>query len=563
MVVDHTDDDKEKTAPAQTEAGEEESPPFPEDITEKALERIRAIIKGNGVKEKDLALEKIEGQIHDFEAKSLFRIEPVVSEKRTSGREQGQACGSISDVKLRVKNEVENLAGNKDIKKSTVKHLKTLNDKGFLVENQVIKLDKHKHRYVIHESCHICRGDGKIECKHCNGKGREVCNRCHGDRFMTCTMCRGNGTTTTQQGQQQCLQCRGEGRQPCRYCNQSGQQQCKVCKSTGQLACHECNHSGWQSHVTAVQFKALNRFSYEKEKLPPATLPIIDDLGPALISEGHAQTTIVEDINRDQLLDSQSDSNEYAVGYDASLPWAEMQVTLKKMPIRSNVFGFNGEVLFATPFMEKVGAKGLRLLGEAAQNPDTIPQNLKAAGKYRFVREIIYAASQLSAAKGRAFLNKKYPFGYEEQTLKTALSRANVIIKNITKTPRKKGVAFGLVGAAIFYAIYLFGNIANTALSLTPIDGGAAIFDAAAIGLGSGATILTIKFVARKALRETIGAFLPEKARRALVTKIGSLFMYAVLANILIFLILLEIKAQAGMDISLWYEAIRQKVFPQ
>ncbi len=560
MVIDHIDEEPDNATEPVAE-GEELT--FPQEITDKALDRLRAVIRGNGIKTESLTLQEIKGSVIEFEGQSHFKLETLVSDKRTSGREQGLVCGSIADVKTRIKSEVENLAHNKDIKKTTIQNQKVRQDKGFGVQHQIIKLDKHKHRYVIHESCNICRGDGKIECNHCRGKGREICNRCHGDRFMPCTLCRGGGTITNAQGQQQqCTQCRSEGRIPCRYCHQSGQQQCSMCKSTGQLSCHECNQSGWHSHVTIAQFKSISRFDYDKEKLPPEALPIIDDLGPELITEGHAQTAIIEDIARNEAMDKQGSQNEYIIGYDTKLPWADLTVNIKTMPVTAKVFGYNGETLFVTPFMEKITAKPLSLVNEASLNPALIQGHLKEAGKYRVIREIVFAASRYSRAKGQKFLETKYPFGYQIGTLEMALVQTDRILKNITQGPRKKGFILGGVAAAALYAAYIFSGASNVITPLIPLKTQGILPDTAMIALGVLASIYTTKITARNALHDVIGKLLPEKSQKSLMPKIGVLGIYAVALNVLVFICLQEIAKQSGIDSSLWYEAIRSATEP-
>ena len=551
MVIDHTENEDNNNQ----QSDEDERPSgFSVEIVEKALSHIRDVIKGNGVSSEHVSLEKAEGVILEFEAYNAFPIEASSSDKRVSGREKGQVCGSVADVKVRIQNEIETLAHNKDIKKTTIQQLKTRNDLGFAAPDLVIRLDKHRQRYVVHESCHICRGDGKIECKHCRAKGWEVCNRCHGDRFMQCTMCRGTGTTNTPDGgQQQCVTCRGEGRIPCRYCNQTGRQQCTMCKGKGQLACHECNNTGWQSHVTSVQFKTSGKFSYQKDKLPEDVIAVIDDLGPNLITEQHGDAIIIEDMARNEEFDKKSDNDEFIVGYDASLPWGELEVKLKSMPIRCNVFGYNGELLNVTPFMEKVTAKPLSLLNEAAANPDKIENNLKQAGKYRVIREIIYAASRFPLGKGMTYMDTKYPFGYQDGTIKSALAKTDRILKNITRGPRKRGFIFGLIVSALIFGGYLFGQVGKIIEPLLPLQTNGIIPDIIAFAIAAMAGIYTIKITAKKALHNVIGKLLPPQSQGALMPKAGSLGLYIVGANIVIFLIITELARQSGMDTAIWY----------
>lgn len=551
MVIDHIDNGENEEQP--NNEGDKPSG-FSVEIVEHALDHIRDVIKGNGVSSQHVTLEKAEGTVLKFEAYNFFPIDANSSDKRVSGREKGQVCGSTGDVKTRIQAEIETLANNKDIKKTTIQQLKTRNDLGFAAPDLVIRLDKYRQRYVVHESCHICRGDGKIECKHCRAKGWEVCNRCHGDRFMQCNMCRGTGTSNTPEGgQQQCVTCRGEGRIPCRYCNQTGRQQCTMCKGKGQLACHECNNTGWQSHVTTVQFKTNGKFSYQKDRLPQDVIPIIDGLGPALITEKHAEAVIVEDTARNDEFDKKSDNDEFVVGYDTSLPWGELEVKLKSMPVRCKVLGYNGELLQVTPFMEKVTAKPLSLLNQAAGNSDLIEGNLKQAGKYRIIREIVYAASRFPLNKGLSYLETKYPFGYQDGTLKSALTKTDQILKNITRSPRKRGFIFGLVASSLIFSGYLFGQIGKIIEPALPLQSNGIVPDIMAFAVSAAAGIYTIKITAKKALHSVISNLLPAKSQGTLMPKAGNLGLYIVGANIVIFLILTELARQSGMEASDWY----------
>lgn len=559
MVIDHTEDEEEK--PPEDE--EQPAGKIPDDVVEKGMERLHAVIKGNGLKKSSMTLDKCEGRVLEFQARNRFKIEPTISEKQTTGREQGEVCGSAADVKSRIQNEIETLGQNRDIKKYTIKQLKDRKDKGFGVPHQSIKLDKHKHRYVLHESCNICRGDGKIECKHCKGKGREVCNRCHGDRFMVCNMCRNTGVMNTANGQQQCTECRGEGRIPCRYCNQSGQQQCSMCKSTGQLGCQECNQSGWRSKVTAVQFKAVNSFEYDKENLPAEVIAVIDDLGPELISDNHAEAKIIEDISRDKEIDQKGRENEYVIAYDVSLPWGELFAKMKTMPVRGNIIGYQGELLFVTPFMERLTAKPLGDIHAMAASGHITQAKLKAISRFRIVREALFAAARLSPAKARAYMEDKYPFGFDPGKLEKTIAASDRILKLITKAPRQKGMIAGVGVSALLFAGYFFGGVPGLLQDNVGGTGISLIADLLMLAVGCGLTVLTIKAVAQKALHEMIGQFLPEKARKGLSPKTGKAGLYGLLITAALFFVLLEATVHINAtDPSAWYEFMRGKFLP-
>lgn len=326
-----------------------------------------------------------------------------------------------------------------------------------------------------------------------------------------------------------------------------------MCKGKGQLPCHECNSTGWRSHVTTVQFKATGKFSYQQDHLPPDVIPVINDLGPALITGEHAESAIVEDTGRNEEFDQKSDKAEFVVGYDTLLPWGELEVKLKSMPIRCKVFGFQGELLDVTPFMEKVTAKPLSLINEAALRADIIETNLKQAGKYRMIRETIFAASRFSLSKGLAYLEKKYPFGYQTGTLKTALVNTDRILKNITRAPRKRGFIFGLIASAAISGGYLYAHIGTLIDPLLPMPSKGIAPDIAALSIAIFAGIYTIKITAKNALHSVIGHMLPEKSQGALMPKAGNLAFYMAGANILIFLVLTELARQSGVDVAEWY----------
>lgn len=536
-------------------------------LCQKALERVRAIAKGNGVPTKAIILKEGCADIIYFEARNRFKIENAVSEKNVAGRENGEVCSGRGDIQQRIQTAGEALTKNKEIHSYTKQLLEKRPELGFAATDIVIKLDKYNKRFVVHESCSVCRGDGKIECKHCHGKGREICERCHGERFMMCTQCRGTRMMNTANGQQRCTMCNGEGRIPCRYCHQTGQQQCRNCKATGQIPCNECNRTGWRSRVSTMQVRALAAFEFDEENMPQELPQIIKDLRGAFITEKHGQARIINDTKREEALGAKTNRQDYIIGYDVWVPWGDITFLIKRkaqdLPLEGKIFGYQAEVLFLPDFLDNFTHKALSTMQEAALGRGNIAEKIHNAARYRVVREAVLAAARFSPGKGKKFLETKYPFGFSGGALSKLLQNTDTALKHITKAPRQKGLIFGLVLATALQALYFLSPIREIITAMLPSVPARAALDMAITALCAFIAVTTIKITAKKALHDAIGKILPPAVRQKLMPKAGSAAFYAILGTLGAFLALNEATTHiANIATPEWFSFIRGKILP-
>jgi len=121
----------------------------------------------------------------------------------------------------------------------------------------------------------------------------------------------------------------------------------------------------------------------------------------------------------------------------------------------------------------------------------------------------------------------------------------------------------GIGVSALLFAGYFFGGVPALIANNVAVQGISAIADLLILALGCGLTIMTIKAVAKKALHEMVGQFLPDSAGKGLSPKTGEAGLYGSLITAALFFILLEATVHiGGIDSSAWYEFVRGKFLP-
>lgn len=455
-----TDVNKDAEAPPEDERNPEIEEVDPA-LLAKALADLKNLVRGNGLKPDSITLENFEGEVLNFEADEIFKIDPVISEKHTTGRDQGEVVGSHSDAQQKIKAAIERITRDKELKKQTIAILKKRPDLGFAVPNQIIRLDRFNKKFVTHEPCGPCESSGKIPCAHCHGHKQIVCHRCHGHRDIQCHICQGTQFINTPQGRQQCTQCYGRGRINCDMCRQTGEIPCPKCKSMGQLPCTQCAHTGWHSHVYLMAVKAKAAFDFDRDDLPDGVPPLIEDYGSDLVLDEHVKAEIIEDRRKDEELDQTSKIDEYIIPYHVKLPWGDIAFAVNGKPLKAKLFGYNPLLLELPPILEKTMARGLVALGKAAKGNGDVGKHIETAIRYRAIGEAFLAAIPNPPRKALALLQQKYPYGITEDALKKLVTQAGAAMRQLTRKPRLIGLGLGVTTSAILTVLYFFSPVRN------------------------------------------------------------------------------------------------------
>lgn len=548
-----TETPQESGAPQEQEEEKEAVDPA---LLEAAVELLRQVVRGNGIKPEDVQYHSFEGEVLHFEIFEHFAIEPKVFEKLLHGKENGHAVGSRQEARNKVQTAIGKAARDPDVRHATVEILKQRPDRGFGLDDQYIPFDRLRQTFVAHELCSVCGGSMRMVCQSCQGNGRLRCTKCHGSKEMICPRCHGRRHDNTPQGQKPCPRCRGRGKAKCDLCSAAGALPCRPCKSSGQVACKNCSGTGWLSQVLSLEMRARSRFYYEAEKLPPELPPLLDSLRGAMVTEGHCEAVINEEIERAKELDNASKDEEYLIPYNVRLPWGDIKFLLQEQELPAKLFGFQPSLIHAPPFLETAAAPGLRALNEAALTGNAAAKIAEAV-RFRAVAEAILAAAQMRPRRALDSMHKKYPFGFRPETLKDMLQKGDRALKRATKGPRFIGLALGLAGTAALYAAYYVGPLRAL---LSPLAGGNnAAMNAADVLLalaGGAGTTLSIQLTAAGALRRAVGRLLPPEKRKKLLPKAGQSALWGYAGGLAIYFAMIEAAALRGGDIPAWYAHI-------
>ncbi|QQG36397.1 MAG: hypothetical protein HYS17_00980 [Micavibrio aeruginosavorus] len=533
--------------------------PVPDELLEKAVKKVQAVVRGNGMRGLQVALADFEGEILKFEAYEVYKMDPQTAEKRVNGKQNGEVVGSAGDMKTKMNALLEKITENPDVKKNVIELMKKRPDLGFALENQTISLDRFNKTYVVHELCTSCSGARMLACGVCHGDGRAVCYRCKGAMLIECPLCQGHRTISAGGGRKTCTKCNGKGRAPCPICRGRGVTPCKNCKGTGKLPCQPCGTTGWHSLIGSLVVKAKCRFWYDKEALvaaegAPEIPPLIDQLGAEMVTDRHADISLIEDEARLKELDREVKGDEFKIPYKVRLPWGNISFRLKDRIIKGKLFGLHPELVHMDPFLEEPLFPGLRLLDEAARAPGDAAAKIKEAAPYRAVGEAVVLAARLNPSRAYEAFAKRYPFGLKIETMQKMLISAETALKNVTKKPRRIGLAMGMALNALvftaFYALPIRPRIYNYIPDLLV----QALMEVFLLLLCMGLSWLIIQSTAASALHQALAHLLPPEKRKGLVPRPGRAGWVGIGLTLILWLTMIPVTYKGSQAAPAWFD---------
>lgn len=504
-----------ETPSSENDTEEPDKEPVDPAIPAKALADLRALAKGNGIKPEAVTLSGFEGEVLNFEAGLVFRIEKTVAEKRAAGRLPGDSAGSAIDAQQKIDAAIERISKDREVKKHTVSILKKRPDIGFAVPGLVVRLDRHNQRFVVHDKCTQCSGAGHLPCARCHGRKELPCPKCHGRQSIMCHICRGAKTVLVQGKRVPCRHCGGDGLINCPVCRRKGRIMCPQCRGIGKSQCTQCGATGWKSHIFLASVKARAVFDFDRLALPEEVPPLIEKYGPALLLEGHAQGRIIEEIQRNAELDAQSKPHEYIVPYHIKLPWGTIRFSLGGKEVEAKLFGENALLLDMPAFLEKPASRGLSFLSRAAEGKGDIPALIHQALRRRFIGDAFLTLFSDMPQKALQALKEQYPYGFSEETLQKTISLAMRASRTATARARFMGLAAGLAAAGLLYAALFFVPEAAKVVAVLPPFA----VDAAAILVGGALAALGAYQGEKSALRKILAPLLKSRKREGVKTR--------------------------------------------
>lgn len=533
----------------------------PDEVLEKALKLVQAVAKGNGLRGLQVALGEFEGAVLTFEAYEVFHMDPQINEKRVSGKQNGEVAGSTVDMRSRMQAALSKVSENPDVKRFTIDMLRKRLDLGFALNGQSIALSNYNKNYVVHELCTSCGGRKYMLCGVCHGDGRAKCYRCKGAMQIDCPLCHGQRTVAAGNARKTCTKCNGNGKVGCSLCNGKGVTKCKNCKGDGRLNCQSCHTTGWHSVIGSLLVKAKCSFWYDKEALvaaenAPELPPVIDALGPRMVTEKHADISFIEDIERLKQLDQEVKPDEYKIPYRVRLPWGNISFRLKDKVVNGKLFGYNPALYHVDPFLEEPLIPGIHKLEEAGRTRGDAVQNIKDASRFRALGEALVLSARMS--HGRAFeaYEKRYPFGLRTDTLHNILNSADAALKNVTRRPRQRGVLYSaILSLALLGGFYLTPVRAQLYAQLAA-DPARLALDAVMLATVMAASWFVIQAAATKALHDAMAHLLPPAKRKKLAPKPGRAGYVGGALAFALWLAVVPLTYLLGQSAPLWFERL-------
>ncbi len=521
-------------------------------LLKRALERVRSVCKGNGVKPEDIKIAGSDLEIRITQAATYLSLKPRQSEKTVNGKQSsGIPVSNRADMQGRIDKEILGAINQPSKRENMLKNLMERDDAGFGLKNKTVSLNDLSQDYSWSEGCKTCHAQGRIQCPRCHGQRQEKCYQCHGTTMITCNMCRGTGQVTGPDGKQKtCTKCHGKGRVRCNVCHGTGRITCRQCKGTGFASCTVCGGTGYKSHIVHVSVQAEPHFEFDRADLPEGLIKMLEKKPQKLVSSETVKidATPIED-----------EADTLGIFYMLKFPAGEMSFSLKGKEMKASLYGYDARLSGLPPFLEKIIAPGLADLKKAAAGQGGVGSAVKKASRYRLLGLALITASQKSVKETAKRLLVSFPLGLRAQAAKEIAKQADQAAALITRKPRYIGLALGLVIVALLYGLYYIGP---GRLAIEPFLGtnnmAKAVVDMMIIFLGGSMTTLSIRMTARNALQNALGHLVDAKQRKKLLPKTRSSGWWGYAGGLVVYLLMVELTAHYNPDATpFWYAHLR------
>lgn len=529
-------------------SGNPPSIPNEQQLAGAALDHVRRIFKGNGIKADMIQIISQKIAHHTMNAGTYLELRPGTSERNSPGKLQiGQMVGSREEAAKQIDQAMVKAANDPVVRAQIADVLLKRPDQGFGLVHQAVPIDFLKKEFTWHEGCQSCRGTAQAPCPRCQGRHVEPCNKCSGRGLMPCPLCR---TTGLLQGKK-CTRCNGQRYVPCDACQRSGMMKCRTCNGSGVSRCTVCNGQGWKTYTMALVTQGLTYFEYDPKSVPKGAADMIETHGAQLARD-----------EKIRIKGRMADDKENALGasYEVTFPYGEIVLRIGKKEVKANVFGHKADITEFPYVLDKLLTPAVEELEEAARDVGSVAAKIKKATRYRLIAQAYLQASRAGAKKATEFLLKTYDIGLSQGMAEKIALLADSTTLHITRKPRYYGLFFGLlIGAGIAAAYYLLPVRSQIAAYL-PDPRFDAVLDILPLLLGGMVTTMMIQTTASGAIKKALGHLLPKDQKAAIAPRAGSMGLWGYGLTFLILLAMMEIAANTQSSAPYWYEMLRNIV---
>lgn len=536
-----------------------------------ALEKVRAMVRGNQFDPDDVVIESFDGEVLHFQAETVLEVYTKVTEKTVPGQ---------VTTAIRVKDDVaakEEMAKayaligeSPDMARRIRKAVTERDDQGFALDKEVISLAFGQKEFVIFDPCQTCKATGTVTCMKCHGKGYEVCPRCSGSGMESCRHCNGAGTVPGPNGQNiPCPVCHGQGRVSCSLCQQQGRISCKTCAGRGVTTCPNCDGHAWISRLFIQELNIRTAFDYPKARLPDKIVAMIDKHGAKIrehaeikISDVAQSSVNVDDAEKQKQAEMAEKRHDIRlpVVYEVVLPYGHVEYGIGGKSYYTFLFGTQGRLTHVSPFLDDLVKEGVRKLKNAMDGRGDVVRNIVEACEYRTLKEGVYYAARYSVGKARQMLKKSNRLGLSDVMNERIIKTADAALKNITKKPRYMGLGYAFVVQALLTCGYFLTPVRAMFLRFIPNINMHQYLDIGIIFACMMLGVVLIQYCAQSAMNRVMSRIMEGNNVRLPMPKLGEVgYIHAGLSFIVMIGVLEYLRLFGGGPVS-WYNMLIEQL---
>jgi hypothetical protein len=522
--------------------------PNEQQLAQTALERVRAIFKGNGVKGDSIKILSQKIAHYTMNAGTYLELRPGSSERNVPGKiSVGQMVASREEAAKQVDQAMVKAAGDAASRAQIADVLLRRPDQGFGLPQQTLPIDFLKKEFTWHEGCQTCRGTAQAPCPRCQGRRVEPCIKCSGRGLMPCPLCR---TTGLLQGNK-CTRCFGHRYVPCDSCQKSGMMKCRVCAASGVTKCTMCNGQGWKSYTLTLATQALTYFEYDPKSIPKGAADMIETQGAVLVRDGKIKV-------KGRIADDKP--NALGASYEVTFPYGEIIVQVGKKEVKANIFGHKADITEFPYILDKVLAPAVEDLEEAAKNIGSVAAKIQKATRYRLIAQAFLHASRNSAKKTVEFLMKTYDIGLSAAMAEKIAVLADSTTLHITRKPRFYGLGLGLMASAGISGCYYLLPLRAKIAAYLPDPRLDAVLDILPLLLGGMIATAMIQISAAGAIKKALGHLGRKNQKKMRAPKAGAMAWWGYALTFVIMIGVMEVAANTNASSPYWYEMLRNMI---
>jgi hypothetical protein len=466
-------------------------------LTDKAIQKIRALVEGNGVPPNKVELLGTEEKTITLQAEMLLSLDVATQQQRYAGMPPAsqtpyevKVLNSVQDFPKQLEEFKAEVAKETRWLDEVIEQLKAEPGQGFGIARADITLENMARIFRTHESCGGCGGAGSVSCEPCRGTGQVFCQQCQGNGQERCQYCMGRGTDANDPSRY-CQMCNGSTMVQCRFCMGRREITCQACNGQRKILCRTCGGEGKFTLEERALPTVRGDFRVQQGvDLPSGLRRVLDRGGMKMLSRGQAQIVMEAAL--------EGENKTKVIPYTAMFPFADARLKINGKALRATIIGEKAAIRDIPAFLDPVFDQELNAIGKKMGGSSA----LERAIKLRAMRDL-FGLMQQGGEIETAF-RRLYPFGLSPEMIQRMQTTLLKVTQEKTFLVRAAASGFLLaILGGIFYGIFASGVRAQLAHALFPAA--AYLFDAFICGL----SILFVDF----ALRFSSAAYLRQLTR--------------------------------------------------